>query len=94
MRAILFIINCHSHDHRPKVLTSVNITLAPPTATPIVTVDDLAYIAIEDGKDTRLSGWVGVDTVRAGFVLISWLIAVFSSPTDRMEGEWAGEWVE
>ena len=68
----------------------MNTTVAPPTAPPIITVDGLAYIAIEDGKDTRLSGWVGVDTVRAGFVLMSWLITVFISPTDRMEGEWVG----
>ena len=33
---------------------------------------------------------MGVDTVRAGFVLMSWLITVFISPTDRMEGEWVG----
>ena len=65
--------------HRTDVLMPTNASSS--------SVNVTSYVARSNGQSSRLNAWLGVDLARTTLIFISWLIMLYTSSVDRMEGK-------
>ena len=77
--------------HRPDIVTPLNLTSTNSTPPPLTThtfpqQDDIVYVPADDPTTARLRLWLGLSVFRSICCVLGWVLLVYVSDHDRMEG--------